>query len=299
MTKEDFIKKAIKVHGDKYSYDDTEYINYDTKLKIKCRDHGYFWQTPGNHLRGKGCPYCSGNAKMTKEIFIERAKKIWGDEFDYSKVNYINNSTPVTLIDKNGKEYMQSPANHLYGFDCRIKSKPSTKNFIIEANKIHNGKYDYSKVDFVSSSKKVCIVCPEHGEFWQLPHNHLKGEGCPKCKQKSTLENFIKSVLLENGINFEEQKRFEWLGKKSLDFYIKDKNLAIECQGKEHLYETGQWETFETVYRRDIEKYDQCSKNGVKLIYVKSKRDKKVPEFYNDKIIINSENFFDFIKNEK
>ena len=55
MKKNDFIEKAKKVHGDRYSYEDAEYINYDTKLKIKCEKHGYFWQTPGNHLKGKGC----------------------------------------------------------------------------------------------------------------------------------------------------------------------------------------------------------------------------------------------------
>ena len=69
--------------------------------------------------------------------------------------------------------------------------------FIEKAKQIHNDKYDYSKVNYVNSRTKVCIICPEHGEFWQTPHNHLKGYGCTKCgKEKShlskiTTEDFI------------------------------------------------------------------------------------------------------------
>ena len=298
MTKEDFIKKAQQVHGERYLYDNAVYKNYDTKLEIICKEHGSFWQTPGNHLKGKGCPHCNGNAKMTKETFIEKARQVWGDEFNYSKVDYVNNCTKVCILDKDGKEYFQTPANHLYGYDCRKGAKPSTHNFVIEANKIHKDKYDYSKVDYTSASKKICIICPEHGEFWQLPYNHLNGQGCPKCKKKSILEHAVKEILEKNNFAFEEQKHFKWLGKKSIDFYLSDKKIAIECQGKEHLYETGQWEPFEIVYNRDVSKFEECSANGIELIYVKSKRDKRIPQFYKDKILVNTEDLLTIL-NEK
>lgn len=56
--------------------------------------------------------------------------------------------------------------------------RKTTEEFVNEANKIHNGKYDYSKVNYIDSNTKVCIICPIHGEFWQTPINHLCGKGC-------------------------------------------------------------------------------------------------------------------------
>lgn len=54
------------------------------------------------------------------------------------------------------------------------KSKSSNVNkFIEKAREIHGNKYDYSKVDYVNNRTKVCIICPEHGKFWQTPAHHL------------------------------------------------------------------------------------------------------------------------------
>ena len=62
----------------------------------------------------------------------------------------------------------------------RLQCKPIEK-FIEEANKVHGGLYEYHKVNYINTSTKVCIVCPIHGDFWQIPTNHLKGQGCPFC----------------------------------------------------------------------------------------------------------------------
>jgi hypothetical protein len=94
-----FIEKAKKVHKDKnYDYSKVDYINSSTLVTIICPIHGEFKQIPSNHLRGKGCPYCAGHARLNNEIFIERSNKIHNFKYDYSKVEYVNNSTPVTII---------------------------------------------------------------------------------------------------------------------------------------------------------------------------------------------------------
>ena len=62
--------------------------------------------------------------------------------------------------------------------------KLTTEKFIERAKKIHGNKYDYSKVMYKSMHEKVCIICPEHGEFWQIPNNHLNGSGCLECGKK-------------------------------------------------------------------------------------------------------------------
>lgn len=75
-----------------------------------------------------------------------------------------------------------------------MKKSKTTEQFVREANEIHHDKYDYSKAEYTNSKTKVCIICPEHGEFWQEANSHLKGSGCPKCCSnfKLTKETFIK-----------------------------------------------------------------------------------------------------------
>ena len=76
-----------------------------------------------------------------------------------------------------------------------MAKKMTTEEFIEKAKAVHGDKYDYSKVVYNGANEKVCIVCPEHGEFWQYPSNHLGGSGCPKCVGKNTTsENFIEKA---------------------------------------------------------------------------------------------------------
>jgi hypothetical protein len=75
----------------------------------------------------------------------------------------------------------------------------TTEEFIVKAKLKYNDKYDYSKTEYINSNTKVCIICPEHGEFWQVPNSHIHSGGCPKCgvarrtKERTlSLETFIK-----------------------------------------------------------------------------------------------------------
>lgn len=131
--------------------------------------------------------------RLTKEEFIKKARDIFGDKYDYSKVVYINNSTKIEVYDKEYNEYFWiTPASHLNGCESarrksiklRERFSMGTENFISKAKEIHGDKYDYSKVEYVNNRSKVCIICPKHGEFLQMPDKHLQGEGCPKCCKK-------------------------------------------------------------------------------------------------------------------
>ena len=194
LTEKDFIAKARVVHGDKYDYSKVEYINTTTKVCIICPEHGEFWQVPSSHLCGIGCPLCgikkaSLTRKASNDKFIEKAKKIHGDKYDYSKVKYENSHKKVCIICPEHGEFWQVPYGHLNGYGCnkcgcettKKKTSYNAKDFIKEAKKIHGDKYDYSKVDYMNNRTKVCIICPEHGEFWQSPYNHKTGQGCPIC----------------------------------------------------------------------------------------------------------------------
>ena len=202
----EFIEEAKKIHNNKYDYSKVEYINKRTKVCIICPEHGEFWQRPTDHLQGSGCYYCGRKKctgkKVTTDSFIETAKKIHGDKYDYSKVEYSNSKEKICIICPEHGEFYQLPTAHLQGQGCpkckkyKIgKNKYNTQIFIEKSKLIHGNKYDYSKVNYIDSITKVCIICPEHGEFWQEPNSHLRGNGCKKCatdiKKKIVAKNFV------------------------------------------------------------------------------------------------------------
>ena len=123
--------------------------------------------------------------RINTNIFIERAQKIHGNKYDYSKVNYVKSSEKVCIICPEHGEFWQKPNSHISSKQgcpkCGKTGKLTQEEFIKRARYIHNDKYDYSKVEYVNSQTKVCIICPEHGEFWQTPNSHLSGIGCKKC----------------------------------------------------------------------------------------------------------------------
>jgi very-short-patch-repair endonuclease len=123
LTKEEFIVKAKKVHGNKFNYDLVEYLNNKTKVKIVCPLHGEFLQKPNDHLSGYGCRKCqyektSKINKFTTEDFINNAIKIHGNRYIYSIVEYNGYENKVNIIcNKHGK-FKQSSHSHLSGAGC-------------------------------------------------------------------------------------------------------------------------------------------------------------------------------------
>ena len=186
-SKEQFLREARRVHGDKYDYSKVDFVNYQTKVTIICPVHGVFTQSPTGHIKGNGCPKCANDRtslRMTTDDFIQKAKAIHGDKYDYSKVEYVDNKTEVCIICREHGEFWQKPKNHLSGYGCPIcsgRKKMRTIDFIKRAKQIHGDKYDYSKAEYKGNAEEVCIICPEHGEFWQRAGLHLRGAGCSKC----------------------------------------------------------------------------------------------------------------------
>ena len=289
-TKEEFIEKAKKSHGNKYDYSKVKYINSVTKVCIICPEHGEFWQRPADHIRGVGCRKCYGNTKMTKDEFINKARRIHGDKYDYSKVEINGNKTKVCIICPIHGEFWQRPNDHLTGYGCTYcgnNIKKTTERFIEDARKVHGDKYDYSKVKYNGAHEKVCIICPKHGEFWQIPSNHLNGANCPYCNcgNKSKMEGNIRKVLEKNGIVFEHQKTFDWLKYKRnlfLDFYVEKYKFAIEVQGDQHfipIQRFGGEEDFKIRQKRDSIKKKLCEEHGIKMFYI-TKKNYTLDEIY-------------------
>jgi hypothetical protein len=135
--------------------------------------------------------------KKSQEEFIKEIMDIHSDKYDYSKVKYINNNTNVILICPEHGEFLKKPIHLINrGQGCPLcsrdeissKQRMGLNNFITKAKEIHGDKYDYSLVNYKNNRTKVKIVCPEHGEFEQLPTNHLRGKGCKYCGGTSKMD---------------------------------------------------------------------------------------------------------------
>ena len=214
--KEIFIKNAIKVHQNEYSYDKIDYKNLRKKVEIICKKHGPFFQEPRKHLYDKcGCPICGvENQKRKLSDFIILSNKIHNNLYDYSKSVYKNNITPVKIKCKIHGFFNQLPKLHLNKCGCPKcglitignKKRGDTEKFIIGSTKIHKNKFDYSKTIYVKNNEDVEIICKKHGSFCQTPDNHLSGKGCPKCGRekianlcRGNTNNFIKKSIKKYG----------------------------------------------------------------------------------------------------
>lgn len=283
---DEFVNKSNEIYGGKYDYSKVEYCGTDTKVCIICPEHGEFWQTPYHHINGKvGCPKCSDNVRLTTEEFIRRAIKKHGCKYDYSNVDYKSSHDKVCIICPEHGEFWVNPGNHLYGSGCPkcAGKNKTTDDFVSESIQVHGHLYDYSKSEYKGANVKITIICPEHGEFLISPHSHLRGRGCPKCSN-SMLEKDLMCFFDKNNIEYEYQKTFDWLFtysekknasyKMKLDFYLKQYNVAIECQGVQHFERCSFFDrpeyTLNTRKGNDKNKYELCEKNGVRVIYYTS-----------------------------
>ncbi len=197
-TKEEFIKKSVEIHGDRYDYSKVEYINSRNKVIIICKIHGDFEQVPYSHMSdGNGCIKCN-MSKLNTELFIKKSVEIHGDRYDYSLTKYINGKN-VDIICKIHGLFNQNHSSHLRGkgcSECVGLLRLNNDIFIKRSEQIHGDKYDYSLVDIKNSKNKILIICKIHGNFIQSPHKHLIGRGCVKCgtsygkKENKWLDNF-------------------------------------------------------------------------------------------------------------
>lgn len=122
--------------------------------------------------------------RLTTKAFIEKAEEVHGKKYDYSKVVYVNNNTKVEITCSEHGSFWQLPRTHVSA-KCGCPKCSGTYSdkeyFIARAKDIHNGKYDYSKVEYTLANKKVIVICPIHGDFLITPNMHLNGSGCKKC----------------------------------------------------------------------------------------------------------------------
>jgi hypothetical protein len=272
LTKDEFIKKAQEVHGNKYDYSKVNYKNINTKITIICPIHGEFEQIGINHILGQGCPKCAGKGLNRDEI-IEKFISVHGDKYDYSKVVYNGAHNKVCIICPEHGEFYQTPSKHLIGQGCRkcgcndngVSKRMTIEEFIIHANKIHKNKYDYSKIEYKTSHDKIIIICPKHGEFEQLPYDHLQGHGCPSCSNTFSIGEMEIYQYLCDRIGKENIILHDRniLNGKEIDIFIPKLKIGIEYNG---LYWHSEANSKGKLYH--INKLNECNNKGINLIQI-------------------------------
>lgn len=293
MLKAEFVRKLNEIHGNDYSYEliKNDNVVLNEKIAILCKLHGKFEQRANNHLyQAQKCPYCK-NPASTQEFFIKEAIKKFGDGYDYSKVVYVDSTTKVTIVCKTHGEFKQTPNEHLrtkFGLircnKCNLENstkrlvvlsskngkanKNSTEKIILQFNKTHGSKYDYSLMNYVNLSTKIKIICNIHGTFEQTPQWHRAGNGCPVCNE-SKGEKEIAEWMKTNNIEFIREKSIPQFNPlKKFDFFLPKFNVYIEYDGIQHFKPKFGNNAFEKQRENDLKRNKWCQQNNVNLLLI-------------------------------
>ena len=302
LTKDIFIERAQKIHKNKYDYSLVNFSTNKDKVTIICPEHGPFEQAVDKHINARhGCPKCAPNYKLTREDFLERAREVHGEKYDYSLIVYKGVDTKVKIICPEHGAFEQSPYSHVNrGFGCPKCSGRymDTEYFIEKAKLVHGDKYDYNLVKYVDNKSKVCIICPKHGEFWQTSSRHLSGAGCPKCASIESPEEILTTNRLKERFpefNIETQYNNDERYPFKCDIYVSELDLFIELNifwthddhwfDKSSLKDREQLEfwsdkktefydtAIETWTKRDVKKRETARKNKLNYVTLWNKQD--------------------------
>lgn len=283
LTTQEWVEKAIQIHGDKYDYSKVDYKGSTFKVTIICKEHGEFDQNSHDHLCNKGCKECGklkqGSNKSNILEFIQKSNLIHNNFYNYSKSIYNTSKDKILIICPVHGEFLQTAGDHLEGKGClkcgRIKNifarTKSLDDFIKCSSKVHANYYNYDFVKYITTHTKVVISCPIHGKFLQSPNKHLKGQGCPKCMYKNQQKLFDK---LQKDCKQELVYEYspDWLGRQRFDMYFLKYNIAVEYNGKQHqvpIKHFGGDVGFQKTQERDNIKRQKCKDNDCVLFEVK------------------------------
>lgn len=233
---EEFIKKAILIHGNTYDYSKTIYTTSKQETIIICTIHGKFLMKPTDHInRLAKCPRCTTGAKLNQDMYIERVKEIHCNKYDYSKTIYIGSEKKVIIICPIHGEFIVRASSHLHqktgcvkcaNTKVSIDFRSDTITFLKKAKHAHGDRYDYSYVEYLDSKTKIAIYCKKlhHGIFYQVPSSHINSirpNGCPKCKpdtlsklKLSNTSEFIAKAYIIHGNKY-SYSNVEYLDSKT------------------------------------------------------------------------------------
>ena len=290
---------------DRCYVDKTKIKEYNSKIKIKFTCHcGTIYEKSFERMNknnGGFCKKCTDEKTVqiiksvhtyTQEEFIKRAKEKHGDNYSYDNSKYINSITKIDITCPIHGNFSQLPCSHLFGRGCpkcgTISTASNTtftqEEFIKRAKEKHGDKYSYDNSKYINSITKIDIICPIHGNFSQLPSDHLRGCGCRKCcktyskQQILWLDMIMKrdNIYIQHAIN---DKEYLIEGTRyHADGFCKDTNTIYEFHGdywhgnpKTHKSDdvnTVCNKTYGELYKATINKENKIKELGYNLVVI-------------------------------
>lgn len=246
-----------------------------SKIPIWCSTHEeFFTQLAANHRSlGQGCPKCGKQTykdKRREQNPVARFREKHGDLYDYSRVVYVNNQTPVEIVCEAHGPFMQKPLRHLFGDGCptcwenrrlafgKARTASYRENYAERAARVHKGSYAILALP-EHSHDWVRLACTKHGEFRQTAHVHLAGHGCPACgRVTSYAQREVADFVASLGVTVEQDNRTV-LGGLHIDIWVPDRGVGVEYHG-------GFWHTEARAGGKHREKWERAERAGIRLI---------------------------------
>ena len=280
-SRDDFVAQAFKKHGNKYDYSQSNYISAHIKIKIICNQHGEFWQTPHNHLKGQNCPQCAKKEKLIKLSLTEEEVNNRLIDKNIKRIStYINSSNKmIWLCLKCNMEWKTSFNSINAGHGCPNCNSTNLNNEEVDKRLINRKIKRVS--NYINNYSSMVWLCDKCNYSWETAAGDIlrsnRPTGCPKCcKQKN--EKLVAWFLDHHKITYQKIK-LEINGKKLFpDFYIPDLNLIIEYNGIQHYQPIsfGKYANNDPIIINNFIKQQQrdeylriyCENNGIELLEI-------------------------------
>jgi hypothetical protein len=285
----DLIEKLSVIHNNKYSYVEIGRKN----IKAECKLHGIFEIKKDKHLLGYGCRKCSDRKKYDTEFFISVIRNKFNN-YSFSKCVYKKFTDKVIITCNNHGDFEQYPQYLLDGHGCKKCSLKYTNEEFLDICRTKHPEIDHSEVLYNGVQKKIKLKCKVHGYFNQMAGYYINNsKGCPNCNETKG-EKLIRLYLSDNSENFIQQYKYD---RFYFDFYLPDRNLFIEFNGKQHYSPIdffGGDNAYEKQKKKDIEKNNLFEENkDIKLLIIPYWKIKKINEILLKELYENKESIKD------
>lgn len=236
---DEFSTRAKNKHNNFYSYIENTYINTGSKVGIVCPKHGVFYQLVSSHLLGCGCPKCNGGIRLDVDSYISKAKKIHGNYYDYSMVEYVNAKTKVKIICPRHGVFLQEADSHLCGKGCPKCKSSILENMVMNSLNKNNILYDYQykisemgkkSYDFYLPSFNLIIECQGEQHFSPVNFSSRMSddEQLNFFNERINLDYHKYNAAINNGIDIVYFTNYSFFKQKNINIdlpFYKDKKL--------------------------------------------------------------------------